>query len=319
MIYIRNISTANINIGGIVIQPNDKYFFTDELIGSHGLDVWRILDSPSIINQLISEGSVDIIDNTNASVSNELFYEQFNKLNNSNIKRKPNFLLYGLVAGNQYNLDYSDLPQAINFKTGLTKKLFQKNTFVRGFLVEAEYFENMSISYYHDIQQYSYTNPISKVIFNWYIGDANYLDKRVSQRSWVLTTGEYSTETITHTKVYTTLTARDEGIRRRSNIINQTLLFTGGLIKLADISFVDIASVETYMRNILSILNHEINIFISGDIQPLIDRMLTLDCISVGYDKDWLNYPTPWVNVNIRQYIIAQLMGAFITNGEIIS
>lgn len=135
----------------------------------------------------------------------------------------------------------------------------------------------------------------------------------------MLTTGEYSTETITHTKVYNTLTARDEGIRRRSNIINQTLLFTGGLIKLADTSFVDIASVETYMRNILSILNHEINIFISGDIQPLIDRMLTLDCISVGYDKDWLNYPTPWSNVNIRQYIIAQLMGAFITNGEIIS
>lgn len=318
MIYLKNISATNIAINGLTIAIQGKYFVYDSKSKSHGLDIWRLLDTPAI-HQLLSEGDLIVVDAADAVLDNSEFYQVYNELINKRIKKSPNFLIYALNTNNLYDKDYSELPNHINFKTELTKKLFQKNTFVRGFLAEAEYFENCVTTYNAlGMQINTYSNPITKVVFNWHVGVANYLYKRVSQRSWVLTTGEYSTETVTHTKTYDLFAARNEGIRRRQNIINTTLINTGGLILMNQPSFGSVTAVESYLRNILEVLSHEISIYISGDLEPLIARMMNLDCLSEGYEMDWLAFPVT-AQMSIRQYILAQLNGGLITDGEIIS
>jgi hypothetical protein len=64
---------------------------------------------------------------------------------------------------------------------------------------------------------------------DYIVGDDYYVKEREVTRSWYLASGTYSEDTKVSKKIYEPLIARDEGRRRRKNLVNKLLIETVGL------------------------------------------------------------------------------------------
>lgn len=106
--------------------------------------------------------------------------------------------------------------------------------------------------------------------------------------------------------------ARNEGIRRRNNIINQLILEVGAMIYLTLPGVTTIQDAEIAALPFLDAVDSDIDKFIKGNLLPLIQTVQTIDLTQGSTSGgNWLDNDVPGApGVPIRQYIIGSLMGA---------
>ncbi|CAG7581582.1 MAG: hypothetical protein SLAVMIC_00913 [uncultured marine phage] len=130
------------------------------------------------------------------------------------------------------NFDHSICPKSIDYKKDVDMRFHPKYTFdEHGWLTECEYFENLNVTKdSFSFSVFNFSDPVLKYEADYTTGNDGYVQSRTVTRSWYLASGTYSTDTKTSFKIYEPLTARDEGRRRRKNLINKLLIDTVGLI-----------------------------------------------------------------------------------------
>lgn len=117
--------------------------------------------------------------------------------------------------GSQYT--ETEVPKSLDYVIGLKQKLYPKRTFTDGSLVEVVWYEN------HDLQNDIYDTPVIKVEIQYFFNSDDYVTHRIVTRKWAYDDGTYpndSSEWKVTEKHYTFKEALEEGIIRRTNIVN---------------------------------------------------------------------------------------------------
>ncbi len=127
----------------------------------------------------------------------------------------------------------SMVPKSIDYKKGLKIRLhphYEIDKF--GWLNRCIYYKDLSISQdQYEFNIYDYSNPVLKYEAEYIMATSSgYVEERTITRSWMLASGTYSTDTKITRKVYEPFTSRDEGRRRRQNLVSKLIVNAVGLI-----------------------------------------------------------------------------------------
>ena len=205
--------------------------------------------------------------------------------------------------------DFTLTPKAIDYKKDIDGRLHPKYTFVKGFLTNCEYFEKAYnvVDPMTGFSGITYENPILNVDISYYIGDDGYVSYRDTTRSWMKHNGEYSTDTKVSRKYYQKFQAKEEGKRRRSNIIDQLTLDTGAFIMLTESGITSVQEAEYTALPFLDFVDTSIDKYIKGNTQEIIDNVMSADT-GVYY---WIDNTVPGSDpsITIRQYLLNNLSG----------
>lgn len=125
---------------------------------------------------------------------------------------------------------FSITPKSIDYKKDVVR-LHPEYIFDNaGFLRKCTYYENLNITYdSFSFSVFNFSNPVLKYESDYLVGDDDYVKSRTVTRSWYLMSGTFSTDVKTSYKIYEPLVSRDEGRRRRKNLINRLIIDTVGL------------------------------------------------------------------------------------------
>lgn len=235
---------------------------------------------------------------------------------------EQNFRLYYLLNDDKIYepINPTIVPKSIDYKTDI-KRLHQKLTFKKGILVECEYFENLTTSKNaYGIDTYTYDNNILKVVMEYHVSESSYVDYRNVKRYWARYDGTYSDDYKESIKYYTAITSRDEGVLRRTNIINDSITTIGGLMLMTIPSITNLTAAETAALPLLNEIDSDINKYIKGNIQPLISKTATID-VSEFTDPalgNWYNNLVPGTRITIRQLLMSKIIEGTLVANEII-
>lgn len=114
-----------------------------------------------------------------------------------------------------------DDPRTLNYKTGLTTRLNPVYEFDKGRLVKTEWFA--------PDDQDEYTVHVLTVENEYFDNADGSVNRRITTRKWIVEDGSFGAFTKVTKKPYSPQLAKREGVRRRTNIVNelrdQTTLF----------------------------------------------------------------------------------------------
>ena len=117
------------------------------------------------------------------------------------------------------------------------------------------------------------------------------------------------------TKFYDKRLAREEGKRRRTNIINQVVLNTSAFIYLSEPSINNILDSEYLALPFLDEIDTDIDKYIKGNIQPLINSITNSD----SNIYTWIDNSLPTnTDMTIRDYILMSLNDGGNITGQVI-
>lgn len=138
-------------------------------------------------------------------------------------------------------------PKSIDYKKHIDGRLHPKYIFDEyGWLVECEYFENLEISQNQlGFTQYDYSNPILKYEASYTMKDDGYVGSRTVTRRWYRLDGTLDVDSKITQKFYEPMMARDEGKRRRRNLVNILMIQTVGLFIMTSVDLEDVPTAET--------------------------------------------------------------------------
>lgn len=161
------------------------------------------------------------------------------------------FKLYNYLSDDViYTKGISNLfitPKSIDYKQEIDGRFYPKYTFDdNGWLVECEYFSELEIS--QDAQgftQYNYSNPILKYEASYTMKPDGYVGSRTVTRRWYRLDGTLDADAKITEKFYEPMNARDEGKKRRRNIVNSLMIETIGLFIMTSPDLPDIPTTET--------------------------------------------------------------------------
>jgi hypothetical protein len=233
-------------------------------------------------------------------------------------------MIYTLLNSDkkEFNKNPTLLPSSINYKIDI-EKLHRKLEFKKGVLIKAEYFKNISISTNpYGIEVYTYSTPVLKCEYEYHVDEQSYIHHRFTRRYWAYIDGAYSTEYKEGPKYYTKLDARNEAVRRRTNIVNDILMSTTGLIYTCP-TITTLLDAENASRLLLLEIDGEIDKFTKGISEPIItkitniDETLYLNGYNIGH---WLSNLVPnGGGLTIRQLILSKLSEGMLVPNEIIT
>lgn len=312
---IKNTSQNTLTYNNFSLAPNETFiiYYSDINIYGNKIKLFKnnfIPKDMNIINYYID----------NVLQSSQSFFTLWNKIiNDNNINNysdTAHFKLYQYINPDMTHTNYNPTipPYSIDYKAGLSKRLHQKLTFKKGFLVECEYFSNCEIQTdpVTGINNYVYSDPILKCNMIYTVGTSNYVSHRYVNRTYQTYDNTYTTDTKTTYKIYNALTARNEGIRRRTNITNEIVVNVAGLLLLTG-NASNITEAETLAIPMLSDITLNLNKYINGDTEPLIDQT---EVISYSWLDDIINTST---STTIRLYMLSKLNDYNCNDGETIS
>lgn len=144
------------------------------------------------------------------------------------------FKIYNYISDDIYyeDIDIFKQPFSLDYKKDLKIRLHPKYIIdSRGLLEKVIYYEKLETSLdSQGFTQYDFENPILEYSAEYFFNSDSYLDKRIVHRKWYRLDGKLDPNYKESIKIYDGFQSRNEGRRRRQNLINQLLLDTVGLI-----------------------------------------------------------------------------------------
>jgi hypothetical protein len=203
-------------------------------------------------------------------------------------------------------------PKSIDYKQDIDGRFHPEYTFdSNGWLIKCVYHENLEIS--QDPQgftQYSYSNPILEVDAVYTIKPDGYVGSRTITRKWYRLDGTLDPDSKVTEKFYEPMQARDEGKRRRRNLINELTIEAVGLFIMTSEDLNDVSSAEAdaipFLKEISSGISDYYEYGSKTDTQGN-DFLLKEQILNSAYAR--LDNFVPETNdtVTIRQYLISKL------------
>lgn len=159
------------------------------------------------------------------------------------------YKIYNFVSDDALD-KISDLkipPHSLNYKTDLLLRLQPYYVFDDlGFLKSVIYYESLETSLdSNGFTQMNFSNPILKYEADYTLHTNGYVDRRTINRRWYLMDGTLSSSSKLSDKIYDGIMARDEGKRRRRNLINKLLVETVGLFIMTSADLSTVIEAET--------------------------------------------------------------------------
>jgi len=159
------------------------------------------------------------------------------------------------------NIDPKKAPKSVDYKKGTDTKLHPNYEFDNlGFLTGCAYYTDVDIT--QDAQgftQYNYSNPILRYTAEYTIKPDGYVGSRTVTRKWYMTDETLSDDAKITEKVYQPMEARNEGKRRRRNLINKIIIDTVGLIIMTSQDLSTVTEAEMDAIDFLKEVNQGIN------------------------------------------------------------
>lgn len=203
-------------------------------------------------------------------------------------------------------------PHSLNYKTDLMVRLNPEYIIDdTGFLKSVIYYENLETSFdSNGFTQMNYSNPILKYEADYILHPNGYVDKRTVNRSWYLMDGTLSEKIKVSNKVYDGMMSRDEGNRRRRNLINKLLVETVGLFIITSSDLNNVVEAESdaipFMKEISNGISDYYEYGNRKDSQgnPCLLIQMVLDS---NYNRLNNIIPNSSPEITIRDYIIFKL------------
>jgi hypothetical protein len=203
-------------------------------------------------------------------------------------------------------------PKSIDYKKDVDGKLHPNYEFDNlGFLTGCTYYTDVDISQNaQGFTQYDYTNPILRYTASYTIKSDGYVGSRTVNRKWYMTDGTLSDDAKITEKVYQPMEARDEGKRRRRNLINMIIVNTVGLIIMTSQDLNTVTEAEKDAIDFLKEVNQGINEYYEygsrTDSQGNPCKLIQ-DITNSTYPRLDNYVPNTNDTVTIRQYLISKL------------
>ena len=190
--------------------------------------------------------------------------------------------------------DEEQIPFDINYKTGLTIRLHPMRTFVKGVLIEVCYHLNASKNSDGSV---SYDEPIIREQFEYVRDAATFAQSRIQTIEWYDENGEIGPDKKELVKVYEPVEGITEGVRRRTNVIDQLKIDLIGLA-LGTGNAANVPVAIGLGREIFDQLVKEIQAYIETNDFALATALQNVDLFP------WLNSIIPGTPITVRAYIL---------------
>jgi len=224
------------------------------------------------------------------------------------------FKIYDFIAFDVKNrfgyLNSKITPKSLDYKKDVTQRFHPEYNFNdNGSLSGVNYYEQLDVVTVSGVTVQNFSNPIIKYTADYFLNSDNYVTHRIINRSWAMADDTWSSDIKTTIKKYDSKTARDEGVRRRKNLINNLLIDTVGLIYMTSSGLTTISQTESDAIIFLRELDSAINIYYESG--PKLDAqgnpcLLVQKITASTYDK--LDNLVPnGGGATIRQFIIGRL------------
>ena len=312
--YIENTLLSGISFGSYVLSASTKVSFSGQLDNSFAYFT---------LQSRFYDGDVNVYDKDDNLLNQEGFQEIFDFFMTNVIQYSgETYKIYELLTDDAlevYGGDFKLTPKSIDYKKSIDGKIHPKRTFTKGFLTECEYFENVSVVNNSEtgFPELNYENPILKVNVDYTIGDDGYVSDRKTTRSWVYANGNYSIDTKETTKYYNKKEAREEGKRRRTNIIDSVIVDATKYVVLSETGLTSMQQAEAIAVDFLDEIEEPIDKYIKGNKQPIIDFITSADTVQHSWLTNAVFNSDP--EVTIQEFIISELSGGTIeTSGLIV-
>lgn len=206
----------------------------------------------------------------------------------------PQFKIYEFVPGNYEN---TVLPVNIDFKTGLTRALYQETIMDHGAPVYKQYYTDATMEEDGSI---TYSNPVVRIDYT-FERDSISLAKSCTKRfKWYYTNGDLSEGYKDVKDFFNNVESMAEAKQRRSNIIDDLKVKTIGLLMITEsISQADAADMG---KAFLAMYKVEIYNYVDEANTAFHDAVV----IASAETYPWLDNMTPY-SITIRQFILAGL------------
>jgi len=147
----------------------------------------------------------------------------------SNYFKLYNFLSHDVMERLGY-INRQTTPKSIDYKRDVKKRFSPKYEFSdAGFLTGVTYYENLTVTVVSGITTFNYDNPIVRYDAQYFENSDGYVTHRIIDRSWAMMDDTWSPDHKVSLKLYDSKMSREEGNRRRRNLINNLLIDTVGL------------------------------------------------------------------------------------------
>jgi hypothetical protein len=226
------------------------------------------------------------------------------------------FKIYDLVSDDVYtykNINNKHItPKSIDYKREIDGRLHPKYTFdSSGWLIECEYFTNLEIwQNAQGFTQYDYSNPILKYQASYQVKDDGYVGTRTVTRRWYRLDGTLDPDAKITQKSYEPMASREEGFRRRKNLVNNLIIQTVGLIIMTSVDLHNVSDAETDAMEFMKYVAPGISEYYEyGNKKDINNSPVRLVQLVMNSTYVRLNNFVPGTNntVTIRDYIISKL------------
>jgi len=209
-------------------------------------------------------------------------------------------------------IHYKTTPKSIDYKKDLSIRLHPEYVFDNyGFLTSVIYYENLSVSLNQfGFPVYTFTNPVVKYEATYTLDvDTGYVTTREIYRHWMKLSGVWGSDPKTSWKIYNSKQAREEGSRRRKNLINNILIDTVGLLLMTSPSLTTVAETESDAMPFLQEVQPAMSLYyesgakLDGNGNPCLLIQKVTDSVYTKLDN--VISASPYMT--IRSYIIMKL------------
>lgn len=201
-------------------------------------------------------------------------------------------------------------PKSIDYKKEVNKRFNPEYAFSNsGFLTGVTYYENLNIQQSNGINVYNYSNPIVKYSALYFQNSDGYVTHRIVDRAWQMMDGTWSTDIKTSLKMYDSKQSREEGNRRRRNLINNLLIDTVGVIFMTSNDLTTISETESDAIPFLTEVDSGIQLYYESGAKKNGQGescLLIQQTLSSTYSR-LDNIIPPTSGLTIRDYIVNRL------------
>lgn len=212
------------------------------------------------------------------------------------------------VFENMSNINSKITPKSLDYKKDLKQRLNPEYKFdIKGFLTGVTYYENLSVDPQTSV--FTFSNPIVRYTAQYSQNADGYVTSRVVTRSWQLMSDQWSPDVKTTVKIYDTKTSREEGNRRRRNLINNLLIDTVGLIYMTSSGLTTISETEADAIPFLTEVDSGIKLYYESGAKENTqgEPCLLIQQVSGSTYNRLDNIVPPTTGTTIRDYIINRL------------
>jgi len=299
---------------GFYKENNEQWYYANNKISgpNYELDInlkdaWSYPVDGWVYYETAPQGYLDYMQSLDDGLGDDFF----DSIGDGNYYKIYDYLSMDTISQKNVRNKYIT-PHSLDYKKDVNTKLHPEYIFDElGFLVECNYYTDLSVSIdYNGFTVFNYSNQILKYVAVYELHDTGHVKKRTVTRSWYLKDGTISNNAKVTEKFYDGIRARDEGKRRRRNLINKLIIETVGLIILTSADLSGILEAESdampFMKDISSGISDYYEYGNKKDSQKS-NVLLVEKVLNSTYSR--LDNFVPKTNdkVTIRDYIVSKI------------